>query len=127
MPIVNFPFLKTSPNSIERPMLFLRITNPNTGLSLDTAGVIDTGADACAVPASYAGILGYNVEDGEPKPVGTGNGLTTAYSHICRIDVYHTERVLGSNSETIYTTSDAKIDFMPNLPIVLMGVNDFLG
>jgi len=127
MPIVNFPFLRTSPNSIKRPMLIVRITNPSSGLSIDTAGIIDTGADACAVPAPYANILGYKLKDGTPKPVGTGNGLTTAYSHICRLDVYHTEWLQRGNSEVIYTTSEVEIDFMPNLPVVLLGVGDFLG
>ena len=45
MPIVQFPFLKTSINSIERPMLFIKITNPSSGLSIDTIGIIDTGVD----------------------------------------------------------------------------------
>lgn len=126
MPITNFPFLKTSPNSIKRPMLIIRISNPANGLSLDTLGIIDTGADACAIPATYAEILGYRVENGTPKPVGTGNGLATAYTHTCKIDVYHTEHLKQGNSEVIYTTSEIEIDFMPELPMVLLGVDNFL-
>jgi hypothetical protein len=128
MPIVQFPFLRTSPNSIERPMLFIKITNPASGLSIDTIGMIDTGADWCAIPASYANILGYVLPDGTPKSVGTGNGITMAYSHISRIDVYHTERLLtNGDTEPIYTTSEIEIDFMPKLSMVLLGVNNFLG
>ncbi len=127
MPIVNFPFLQSSPNSIQRPMLFLKITNPNTGFCLDTIGIIDTGADACAVPAVFANMLGYNVKEGTPKPVGTGNGMTTAYTHTCRIDVYNTDSVIKKSPTIIYTTSEAQIDFMENLPMILLGVTDFLG
>jgi len=127
MPIIDFPFLKASPNSIRRPMLFIKITNPSTGYTLDTVGIIDTGADACAVPAAFGDMLGYMVQDGVPKPVGTGNGLTTAYSHTCRLDIYHTASLLNGNAEVIYTTSEVQIDFMENLHIVLLGVNDFLG
>jgi|WetSurMetagenome_2_1015567.scaffolds.fasta_scaffold133493_3 hypothetical protein len=127
MPIVQFPFLKASPNSIERPMLFLTITNPDSGLSIDTIGIIDTGADCCAIPASYANMLGYNLAKGKPKTVGTGNGTTIAYSHISRIDLYHTERLLkNGDTEKIYTTSEIEIDFMQKLSVVLLGVNNFL-
>ena len=108
-------------------MLFIKLTNPSSGYTLDTVGIIDTGADACAVPAAFANILGYNVKDGTPKPVGTGNGMTTAYSHVCRLDIYNTTLLLDGNSEVIYTTSEVQIDFMENLPMVLLGVNDFLG
>jgi hypothetical protein len=127
MPIIDFPFLKMSPNSIRRPMLFIKITNPHTGQKIDTAGIIDTGADACAVPAVYADMLGYSVKDGIPKPVGTGGGLTTAYTHTCRIDIYNTIALQKGNTEAIYTTSEAQIDFMEQLPVVLLGVSDFLG
>ena len=125
MPITNFPFLQTSPNSIQRPMLIIRITNPESGYSINTTGVIDTGADACAVPASFASILGLDLKTGRPKPVGTGNGLTTAFTHECRMDVYHTERLWQGDSEPIYSTN-MEFDFMENLPVVLIGVGDFL-
>ncbi len=127
MPIIDFPFLRLSPNAITRPTLIVKIQNPNTGMVLDTAGIIDTGADACAVPAAYADTLGYNLTSGIQKKVGTGNGETLAYSHICKIEVYHTKLLRQGKTETIYTTSEILIDFMPNLPIVLLGVSNFLG
>lgn len=53
--------------------------------------------------------------------------MTTAYSHISRISVYHTERLMTNrDTEIIYTTSEIEIDFMEKLPMVLLGVNDFL-
>lgn len=127
MPIVDFPFLQSSPDAISRPMLFIKITNPITGFTLDSVGVIDTGADTSAVPAMFAPILGYDFKSGIPKPMGTGNGLTIAYSHQCRLDIYDTNSVLNRNVNIIYTTSEVQIDFMEKLPIILLGVNDFLG
>jgi len=40
----------------------MRITNPGTGMSLNAFGLIDTGADECALPASYVSLLGYNLQ-----------------------------------------------------------------
>ncbi|MCX5632224.1 MAG: hypothetical protein NTW93_00885 [Phycisphaerae bacterium] len=127
MPIVNFPFFKTSPNHPNRPILFVKIVNPQTGLLIDTTGMIDTGADACAVPAYFAKYLGYDLKSGIRKGVNTGNGATNAYSHICRLEVYNTNSVFNGNPEIIYTTSEVQIDFMERLPVVLLGVSDFLG
>lgn len=108
-------------------MLMIKIQNPDNGFSLDTIGLIDTGADRCAVPAAYAEVLGCDLTGGPVRTINTGNGQTIAYSHTCRIDVYHTEQLRLGNSEPIYTTSEVPIDFMPNLSIVLLGVRDFLG
>ncbi|MCE5185912.1 MAG: retroviral-like aspartic protease family protein [Planctomycetaceae bacterium] len=108
-------------------MLVVKIQNPATGLSLDTAGILDTGADSCAIPASFANLLGYNLTRGTPVKIGTGNGLTDAYTHICRVDVYDWLRLRVGNTEPIYTTSEIPINFMPNLPFVLLGVDNFLG
>jgi hypothetical protein len=108
-------------------MLFVKITNPQTGLTGDFLGIIDTGADSCAIPAKYAVLLGYDLKAGRPKVIGTGNGTTRAYSHECRIDIYNTNSLLRGNAETVYTTSEIQIDFMEKLPVILLGVSDFLG
>jgi predicted aspartyl protease len=76
--------------------------------------LIDTGADECAFPASFAPILGHNLQNGQLKRVSTGNGITTAYSHTTRIVVED------------FSTQDVLVDFMPNLSIPLLGVKSFL-
>ena len=45
MPIVEYPFTTLSPGAPPRPMLPIRIHNPDTGLIYRTWGLIDTGAD----------------------------------------------------------------------------------
>lgn len=78
-------------------------------------GLIDTGADECALPARYAAILGHNLEAGYVKEIKTGNGITIAYSHTIKIE-------MGT-----FTVPDVLIDFMPNLHVPLIGVKSFLG
>lgn len=93
MPIRDFPFLKASDADLTlRPWLILRISNPETGQSCHTIGLIDTGADECCLPATFAKLLGHNLEAGTPKTINTGNGSTIAYGHTCTIDIFDTRQ-----------------------------------
>jgi predicted aspartyl protease len=115
MPIVKCPFTSG------RPILPLRIINPHTGQAHRAAGLIDTGADECAVPAYIASVIGHNLTAGGRKQIRTGDGLTTAFSHTTRLEIFHpaTQRLL-------FTIADAPIDFLPNLHMILLGVKSFL-
>ena len=88
MSLKDCPFLKLSKEDISRPLLPINIINPYTGLSYATFGIIDTGADECAVPAAIASILGHNLQAGDTKTIGTGNGETIAYIHTTKLEVY---------------------------------------
>lgn len=120
MPIANCPFTHFG-NGLYRPVLNIRITNPHSQLSYGTYGIIDTGADECAIPAVYAPLIGHNLQAGQTKQINTGNGITAAYSHTTKFDLFH-----PSTGELLYTIQDTPIDFMPNLSVVLLGVNSFL-
>lgn len=120
MPIRDCPFTNCG-NDIYRPILPVRIINPHTLKGYKTFGLIDTGADDCAIPAAYAPLLGHNLQAGQPKLISTGNGETIAYAHTTRFQIYH-----PSTGEHLYTVDDTPIDFMPNLHVVLLGVNSFL-
>jgi hypothetical protein len=126
MPIKDYPFLQTSVHSPARPMLAIRVINPDTGLFVDTYGLIDTGADDCAVPASLAKSLGHNLTAGKVKEVGTANGSVTAYTHCCTIEIFNTAELADGKFETVYTIPNTPIDFMPNLNCVLLGAKSFL-
>lgn len=121
MPIRDCPFIQLNPQDIPRPILPIRIVNPHTGNEFSTYGIIDTGADECAIPASIASILGHNLQTGTTKYINTGNGVTTAYAHTTIFEIFHP--VTG---ELAYTIPDTPIDFLPNLHVVLVGVNSFL-
>ena len=114
MEIIDAPFLKFSPDDLPRPWLPLTIRNPHTDQAVNVYGLIDTGADECAVPAHYAPMIGHNLQAGVQKSINTGNGVTAAYAHSLCLETQ------GIKTENVL------IDFMPNLNVVLLGVKSFL-
>jgi predicted aspartyl protease len=120
MPIRNFPFTSIRSGDAPRPWFAIRIINPANGLTQNAYGLIDTGADDCAIPASYASLLGYDLQSGIERKIRTGNGVTTAYSHTTSL------AILNFKGEHVVTMEEISIDFMPNLHIVLLGVRSFL-
>jgi len=120
MPIRNFPFLDIYKDNHPRPWLPIRIVNPHTGKHFDTFGLIDTGADECSVPAFLAYEIGHDLNKGIPNTTNTAGGMATGYAHTTKIDIFNLE------GKCVHTISDIPIDFMPNLPCVLLGVNNFL-
>lgn len=124
MPIRKYPFLSLSAGNVPRPFLPIQIINPHTGKSTRTFGLIDTGADDCALPAQFAALLGHDLLNGVVKTINTGNGGTNAYAHTTRIDIFSLN---GGGSGPVFTINDTPIDFMPNLNVVLLGVRNFLG
>jgi len=114
MPLSNVPFTKLSPDDLPRPWLPVVIINPHTQKQIKVLGLIDTGADECALPASYASILGHDLQSGKQREINTGNGKTVAYSHTITIKVAN------------ITIENILIDFMPNLYVPLLGAKSFL-
>lgn len=107
-------------------MLPINIHNPHTGKSVFAWGLIDTGADECALPAYYANILGHDLMKGTAKQIGTGNGFTNAFAHTTRIDIFSAAAADPLATPAVYTIPDTPIDFMPNLHCVLLGVRNFM-
>jgi predicted aspartyl protease len=114
MPIRDYPFSTIKPGGIARPYLPVIIVNPANNKQIKIFGLIDTGADECALPASFASVLGHNLQAGQQKTVSTGNGDTVVYSHTTRLTVAG------------FLTNDVLVDFMPNLYVPLLGVRNFL-
>lgn len=114
MNLTNIPFTKFSPDDLPRPWLPVTIINPHTNKKIKVFGLIDTGADECALPAQFAVLLGHNLQSGFPKEINTGNGKTLAYSHTVHIEIPD------------FTIENVLIDFMPNLYVPLLGVKSFL-
>ena len=114
MLVENYPFITTRPGDIARPYIPITIFNPANRKEISVFALLDTGADECALPATFAPVLGHNLQAGFQKRISTGNGITIAYDHTVCI------RAFG------YTTENVVIDFMPNLNIPLLGVKSFL-
>lgn len=102
-------------------MLPISIVNSHTKQSVSTIGLIDTGADECAVPAGFTYMLGHNLQAGKLKQIITGNGMTAACSHTARINIFDR----NDPKKIVYTILDTEIDFMPNLHTVLLGARSF--
>lgn len=114
MNIIDRPFSKLIADDIPRLWLPIVIKNPHTELYQSVFGLIDTGADECAIPADFATMIGHDLQKGVKKLIRTANGETAAYSHTMSIE---TDGIVIDN---------VLIDFMPNLPVVLLGVKNFL-
>ena len=114
MSVRDYPFSVIRPGDIARPYLPIIIINPDTEKQINVYALIDTGADECAFPGSFASLLGHNLQAGQLKRISTGNGITVAYSHTIRIIIEE------------FSTQDVLVDFMPNLNIPLLGVRNFL-
>jgi len=108
MSIRNYPFSIIRLGDIARPYLPVTIINPDSNKQIKVYALIDTGADECAFPASFAPLLGHNLLAGQPRKISTGNGVTIAYGHITRIIIEE------------FSTQDVLIDFMPNLYFPLL-------
>lgn len=119
MDLINIPFRKIDPNDTPRPWLPVIIKNPHTNLNVPLYGLIDTGADECAIPAPYAPLLGHDLQAGIQKIINTGNGQTIAYAHTMCIEIFP-----GGDQNIV--VENVLIDFMPNLQVVLLGVKSFL-
>ena len=61
MLIKKYPFTITIQEDIARPYLPITIINPENQRTLNVFALIDTGADECAFPASFAEPLEHNV------------------------------------------------------------------
>lgn len=118
--IKNCPFNECRDN-FRRPILPIKIINPHTNLFLSTYGIIDTGADECAVPATYASILGHDLKKGKARTIGTGGGDATSYPHTTTLEIIHPKTY-----KLVCRIENAQIDFMVGLPEVLLGVGGFL-
>lgn len=112
--VENYPFIATRPGDIARPYLPITIINPENQKEINVYALIDTGADECALPASFAPPLNHNFQAGYQKKINTGNGITIGYSHTVRIKTFD------------FLTENVLMDFMPNLNIPLLGVKSFL-
>jgi predicted aspartyl protease len=120
MPIDKCSFTGEEPDFLPRPYLPIKIVNPSTGKHVLSIGLIDTGADACAIPAYLAEGLEHNLGKGRKRPFYCAMGKGFAYAHITSIEI------LNSNQEQIMTIPAMKIDFIDGLQNVILGVKGFL-
>jgi len=120
MPIRGFPFLQITPDNLPRPWLPVTILNPETGKSFRTYGLVDTGADACAIPASIASIIGHKLRKGKIVESMGASGKVVSYYHTTKIEI------VDLGGDVLFTIDHAPIEYSRKLPCVLLGVRHFL-
>ena len=123
MPITDIPFKKVKHKNswCYYPYLPISIVNPHTKKHYNTFGLIDTGADICSLPASIAKVLDINLREVKSEPTVTANGNTDVFPYKCVFEIFH-----PTHKKLIHKTKETPINFMPNLPLVLLGVDSFL-
>lgn len=102
-------------------MLPVKVINPQTGQFLLLWGLIDTGADECALPAAYAHKLGHDLASVKPRKIGSASGAGEAFPHTTRIEVLDVK-----GDKVVYTIPETPIDFVVGLGPALLGVKKFL-
>lgn len=109
-----YPFVSFKKGDPPRPYVPIVVANPATGRDLEVFALIDTGADECAFPASFADVLGHNLTAGTEKRIQTGNGTTVAYGHTSMIAI------------DAFRTGPTVVDYLVNLDTPLLGARSFL-
>lgn len=127
MPIVNYPFQAQGVFSQPSPILPILITNPHSGFNFRTWALVDTGAMATVIPGFIARIIGHDVES-VPYSSGKGaGGNLSAYLHTCSIEILSMDNNGNvTESDIVIRISPCRMGIINNLPVVLLGVNDFL-
>jgi len=134
MPIRDYPFIAIGGGGSlavgtkeGRPRLWIRVTNPHSGMAIETAAIVDTGADDCLFPAEIALRLGHDLEAMPPIPIGTANKITYAYAHTTRIDILG---VLpdgqADKKKILFTVGPTHINYAKGLDQFLLGRRNFL-
>ncbi len=119
--LLNYPFGQFYPGNPYRPLLNLWLTNPENQFARPATGLIDTGADRCAIPAWLARELGHEITNTQYEECNTASGITRAYKHTFTIDIFDIE-----NKTKLLEVHQIKIDVVEGLQQVLIGVDDFL-
>jgi len=125
MPIRNYPFTPVR-RDFARPMLWVRVVNPDNNLAVIALAIIDTGADDCVFPADAATVLGHDLKRGIHKRIRTASGITDAYGHTSRVDILQMQQNGRWGDEILYTIPDTLIDFAVGCECFLLGSRQFL-
>lgn len=125
MPIKDYHFTSVA-GAPARPMLWIRVTNPDTKKGIIALAIVDTGADDCAFPAIVAAMLGHKLKSVPPKEIKTASGTTYAYAHTSRVDILEMRPDGLPGKKILYTIPKTPIDFIQGCNDFLLGTRNFL-
>ncbi len=125
MPIKDYSFIELSGKS--RPMLWIRVTNPQEERSIIGLAMIDTGADKCAFPAKVGKNLKYKPENAvKMNTMITASGQTVAHSHISTIEVLKPDAKGRATDRVVCVVKDVTVEYAEGLCAYLLGDEGFL-
>lgn len=125
MIISNRPFTQESPETFARPLLDIVIKNPSNKKFVKALGLIDTGADRCALPPYIAKLLGYDLKTGKHDRVITAKKMADVYAHPTIITFDHFPSNPASGVAQ-FSTGEVMVNYQEDLQISLLGAEDFL-
>ena len=114
----------------QRPIIWVKLENPHdpSASPIEVPALIDTGADASAVPAHFCRFLGHSFENGisESSVSGIGSGKVRTFVHSTKLTVLFPKEADIDIPQT-FETIEFPCDFIEqNIPFVLLGQKDFL-
>lgn len=127
MPIRDYPFQAHPQIPIPSPVLPIRIINPDNGKDYKTWGLIDTGAVQTAIPGHIAETIGHNINAVKSIPGYGADGALKIYQHSFTIEIFKMDAngIVDADS-IIHTISRRRMGVIKDLPLVLLGVREFL-
>lgn len=122
---LEFEFIKLPNSKTPNPFLLIKLTSIHNldAKPLIILGLIDTGAQECAISAKYAEVLKHKLEQGQEKSIVTGSGKVYGYSHTTKIEILH-----ATSMKPLHVLENVTVDFVPNFPegFMVLGVKSFL-
>jgi hypothetical protein len=114
----------------DQPIVRVRLENPHDAsiLPFEVRALIDTGAQACAIPAYLCQTLGHSFEEGvsESYAAGIGAGAVRTFTHSTKLTVLFPNESDTEPPQT-FEPIEFSCDFIDQpLPFVLLGQRDFL-
>ncbi len=125
MPIKDYRFTSVASGQ-SRPMLWIRVINPDTKKGIIALAIVDTGADDCVFPAEIAVQLGHKLKSVSAKVIKTAGGKAYAYSHTSSVDILQTLPNGMPGDKVLYTIPTTPIDFIEGCEAFLLGRKKFL-
>ena len=124
-PLVKYSFSDGSSDEFAfHTLIPVRITNPETGQSINITGLVDTGADSCLFPADVADITGHNLKGKGVKSnvnIGIEQVNVSVYKH-----TFILELLSPGYQKVVWSSGKIEIDCSTSNPPVLLGAIDFL-
>ncbi len=125
MQIIDYPFIRITPDAPSRPMLIVQFVS--AGRIVDVPALIDSGASQCCLPVGFGGALGLDLTSGKARNVITAGGTVVAYVHDCAMRVWNTHEYRKDKKVVAHELPATPVYFIPGLQEALLGVSFFNG